>query len=212
MSKLLRLLILGILLGFYSISVNAANTPISPDSKPEFIPIIKKPCYIGCNYEFQFCYYYNISNMKNAITVTAWKVEKGYVTGRAVADIKAKLLIKLCYQLSLSAAYPVVDDEINLDAEFEFKIKLNDDASGQCVDDRDSSITYSSFELKGNLKADPIPLMQGQLSQDMADIIKDSVSKAVHDSLAEDEGNKRIYCGKDQDDTKENDLGCQCDY
>ena len=211
MSKLLRFFILGILISLYSLSVNAADTATASGKTPEYIPITKKPCYIGCGYQFQFCYYYNISNMNNAITVKEWNVEDGFITGKAAADINAKLLIKACYQLSLTAAYPVIDEDLNLEAEFEFKIKLSGDAKDQCIEYRKSSITYTAFELKGDVRTDPIPLMQGQLGQDMADIIQDSVSKAVFESLYENNRGKKFYCGENRDELYETDTICQCD-
>ena len=210
MSTFLRLLILSIFSSLLSISVNAADTPAASNIKPEFIPVIKKPCYIGCDYQFQYCYYYNISNMNNAITVKEWNVENGFVTGKAVADIKARLLIKLCYQLSLAAAFPVIDQDLNLEAEFEFKIKLAKDSGDQCIEYQENAVTYSSFELKGDLKKEPIPLMEGQLEQDMADIIQDSVSKAVYESLSGAKENKRIYCGEDQRNIEEKNVQCGC--
>ncbi len=211
MYTFLRLLFLSILSVLLCLSVNAADIPAASNIKPEFIPVIKKPCYIGCNYQFMYCYYYNISNMNNAITVKEWNVENGFVTGKAVADIKAKLLIKLCYQLSLTSAVPVIDEGLNLKAEFEFKIKLGKDSKDQCIEYQENAVTYSSFELKGDLKKEPIPLMQGQLEQDLADIIQDSVSKAVYESLPGDKKNKKIYCGEDQHNIDDKNAQCGCD-
>ena len=148
MSTFLRLLILSIFSSLLSISVNAADTPAASNIKPEFIPVIKKPCYIGCDYQFQYCYYYNISNMNDAITVKEWKVENGFVTGKAVADIKARLLIKLCYQLSLAAAFPVIDQDLNLEAEFEFKIKLAKDSGDQCIEYQENAVTYGNCDYR----------------------------------------------------------------
>ena len=207
----LRFFILSILIIFCSLNVNASNTPTSTDKKPEFIPVIKKPCYIGCDYLFQFCYYYNISNMENAVTVKEWKVENDLITGKAVADIKAKLLIKMCYQVSLTSAYAVVDQDINLKSEFEFKIKLNGNAEGQCVEYQPDAIAYYSFEYKGDMELDPIPLMEGQLGQDMAEIIQDSVSKAVYESLPDNKRGKRIYCDEEHNETFKDNTPCRCD-
>ena len=178
---------------------------------PEFIPVVKKPCYIGCDYQFQFCYYYNISNMDNAITVKKWNVEKDFITGKAVADIKAKLLIKMCYQVSLTSAYAVVDKDLNFESEFEFKIKLNRDTEDQCIEFQDDAITYASFELKGDTKTDPIPLILGQLGQDMGEIIQDSVSKAVYESLPDNIRGENVYCNKEHNKTFEDTYPCRCD-
>ncbi len=211
MSILLRLLILSILLSFYSLSADAINTSNTPDKKPEVIHLIKKPCYIGCDYLFQFCYYYNISNMKDAITVKEWNIEDDLVTGKAVADIKAKLLIKVCYQLSLTSAYAVVDQDVNLESEFEFRIKLKGDGKNQCIQRQEDAIKYFSFELKGDLEIDPIPLMQGQLEQDMADIIQDSISKEVYEYSQDKNEGKNIYCSEEHNKIYEEDYPCRCD-
>ena len=211
MNARLIVFILGILIGLHSLVVSASGVSNNPYKKPEFIPVIKKPCYIGCDYMFQFCYYYNISNMENAITVKEWKVENDFVTGKAVADIKAKLLIKMCYQVSLTSAYAVVDHDINLESEFEFKIKLHGNKKDQCIDYQEDAITYNSFEYKGDMELDPIPLMEGQLGQDMAEIIQDSVSKAVYESLPEDIRGEKIYCKEDYNKTFEDNSQCRCD-
>jgi len=211
MPKPLKLFILGILLSLYSFCVNASDISTSPANKPGFIPIIKKPCYIGCDYMFKFCYYYNISNAKDAITVKEWNVEKNFVTGKAVADIKAKLLIKVCYQLSLTSAYPVVEQDLNLESEFGFKIKINENSKNRCIEFQEDAITYYSFEFKGDLNTDPIPLMQGQLEQDLAEIIQNSVSKAVYESIAENKKGNKVYCAEKQNNTYEDNAPCRCD-
>ena len=211
MYKLSRLLIPGILLSFFYITAYAADTSITPDKKPEFIPVIKKPCYIGCDYLFQFCYYYNISNMKDAITVKEWNIEKDFVTGKAVAYIKAKLLIKMCYQVSLSSAYAVVDQDLDIKSEFEFKIKINGDTNAQCIEFQEDAITYSSYELIGDLDTDPIPLMQGQLDHDTGEMIQDSVSKAVYDFLAGNSEGKKVYCDEEHNETYKDEYPCRCD-
>ena len=211
MFSLMRLFILCILIGFYSMGANATNNFITPVKGPGFIPILKKPCYIGCDYLFQFCYYYNISNMNDAITVREWNIEKDSITGTAAADIKAKLLIKVCYQLSLAAAYPFIDEELNLEAEFNFKMKVSGDTKEQCIDYDESTITYTSFELKGDMKTDPVPLMINQLGLDMKNIIQDSVSKAVYGSLHEKNKSKKFYCGEHNDELYESNIRCQCD-
>lgn len=211
MPRILRLSILSIFLSFYSLSLNAAGNSSSPDVKPEFIPIIKKPCYIGCDYLFQFCYYYNILNMENAIRVKEWNVEKDYATGKAVADIKAKLLIKMCYQVSLTSAYAVVDQELNIKSEFEFKIKLIGDTKDQCIEFQEDAITWSSYELIGDVNTDPIPLMQGHLDQDIGVIIQDSVSKAVYDSLPIKNRDTKVYCDEERNETFKDNAPCRCD-
>lgn len=211
MFPLLRVCILGILIGLYSLSISASGVSNTPNKKPEFIPVIKKPCYIGCDYLFQFCYYYNISNMEHAIKVKEWKVENDFVTGKAVADIKAKLLIKMCYQVSLTSAYAVVDHDINLESEFEFKIKLQGNKKDRCIDYQEDTITYNYFEYKGDMELDPIPLMEGQLGQDMAEIIQDSVSKAVYESLPENIRGEKIYCKEEYNKTFEDNTQCRCD-
>jgi hypothetical protein len=209
MSNFLRLYALCILISFYSLSGFASDSDASSGKTPEFIQVIKKPCYIGCDYQFQYCYFYDISNMKDGITIKEWHAEKDHVKGKAVADIKAKLLIKACYQLSLGAAYPVVDDNIDLEAEFDFIIKIN---NGGCIEEKESAVEYSSFNLKGNLQADPIPSMQTWLEGDMKGIIKDSFSKAVHDLLPESSKADKIYCGDEQYNTVDTDVKCQCEY
>ena len=211
MSRLIKFILLGIFISFYSLNVNAADIANSPDKKPEFIPVVKKPCYIGCDYLFQFCYYYNISNMDDAIRVKEWHVEDDFVTGKAVIDIKAKLLIKMCYQVSLTSAYPVFDQDINLESEFNFKIKINGDGKDSCIQYQEGAITYSYFELKGDLDTDPLPLMQGQLEQDMADIIQDSVSKAVYEYLHGKDSSKKIYCDENRNKIYEDNYPCRCD-
>lgn len=211
MPRISRLLILSILLSFYSLSVNASGTSATPGEKPEFIPVIKMPCYIGCDYMFQFCYNYKISNMKDAITVKEWNIEKDFVTGKAVADIKAKLLIKMCYQVSLTSAYAVVDQDLNVKSEFEFKIKINGSEKDKCVEYEEGAIAYSSFELKGDLNTDPIPVMQEKLGYDIKEIIQDSVGKVVIESLQENNGANNIYCYEEYNVTFENDTQCRCD-
>ena len=211
MLTLIRIFILCILIVLLSQGADAANTSVTSVKEPGFIPILKKPCYIGCDYQFQFCYYYNISNMNDAITVKEWNIEKDFITGAAAADIKAKLLIKVCYQLSLAAAFPVIDEELNLEVEFDFKIKVSGDAKDQCIDYDESSISYTSFKLKGDMKADPVPLMINQLGVDMAEIIQDSVSKAAYESLHEKNKGKKFYCGEHNDELYESNIRCQCD-
>jgi hypothetical protein len=200
-----------LLLGFYSLTVGAAEPSTAPGKTPEFIPVAKKPCYIGCDFQFPYCYHYNISNMDNAIKVEEWNVSNGLVTGKAVADIKAMLIIKMCYQVSLTSAFTVVEKEIDLASEFEFSIKVNDDASDMCISDEESSIRFSTLELKGDLKTDPIPLMQSNLEENISAIIKDSVIKAVHSSVAKDKALKNIYCGEGQANTAETDSTCGCE-
>lgn len=208
MPRILRLFILIIFLSFYSLVAYAADPP---GERPEFIPIIKKPCYLGCDYVFQFCYYYNISNMDNAIKVTEWNADDNFITGKAVADIKAKLLIKMCYQVSLTSAYAVVDQDLNFKSEFEFKIKLKGDIKEQCIEFEEGAITYSTFELTGDVKTDPIPVMRGQLSQDIAEIIHDSVSKTVYKSLPANIRSKKVYCSEEHNKTYEENYPCRCD-
>jgi len=199
------------LLSFNSFIADAGDSPITPDNKPAFIPIVQKPCYIGCDYMFQFCYYYNISNMNDAIKVKEWNLENDFVTGKATADIKARLLIKMCYQVSLSSAYAVVDQDLNIKSEFEFKIKLNGDTKDQCIEFQADAITYSSYELVGDVNTEPIPLMHGQLDQDMGQIIQDSVSKAVYDSLHGNNKGKKVYCDEEHNKTYEDHYPCRCD-
>ena len=209
MPELLRLFIICVLIFFCSLSGYASDDAAASSKKPAVIQIIKKPCYIGCGYEFQYCYYYDIANMKDAITVKEWVIEGDYIKGKALADIKAKLLMKACYQLSLTAAYPVVDESINLVAAFDFAIKTN---NGKCINEKESNISYSSFELKGDLQKNPISLMQTWLMEDMKGIIKDSVSKAVHDSLSDNNKSEKVYCGDKQYNTVDTDEQCQCGY
>lgn len=212
MPGILRFLIFCIMLCFCSISVNASDTAAPAGERPEFIPVVKKPCYIGCDYLLQFCYFYDISNMENAIKVKEWNVDKDYVTGKAVANIKARFLIKMCYQVSLTSAYPVVDQDLDFESEFEFKINLiNSDAGDQCIQFQDEAITYNSFELKGDVDTDPIPRMQGQLGKDMAEMIQDSVSKAVYDFLPENIRGKKVYCLEEFNKTYEDNASCPCD-
>lgn len=211
MPRLLRLFILSILFSFYSFSVYAADISTYSRDKPEFIPIIKKPCYIGCDYLFQFCYYYNISNIEDAIKVKEWDFGEDYVTGKAVADIKARLLIKMCYQVSLTSAYAVIDQDLNIKSEFEFKIKINKNSKDQCIEFEENAITYSSYELIGDISTDPIPGMQGQLDQDIGEMIQDSVSKAVYDYLHGSNEGKTVYCDEEYNKTYEDNYPCRCD-
>jgi hypothetical protein len=200
-----------LLLGFYSLSWSATEPSTTSVNTPEFIPVTKKPCYIGCDYQFQYCYHYNILNMNDAIKVKEWNVSGGFVTGKAVADIKAKLMVKACYQLSLAAAIPVVDKEIDLTSEFEFRIKVNGDSGDMCISDEESTINFSTLELRGDLKPDPIPLMQAHLQDYMSSILKESVINAVHNSLAMDKGSEKAYCGEGETDTEETDAPCGCE-
>jgi hypothetical protein len=200
-----------LLLGYYSLTVGATEPSTAPRNTPEFIPVAKKPCYIGCDFQFPYCYHYNISNMDDAIKVKEWNVSGGLVTGKAVADIKANLGIKMCYQVSLTSAIEVVNKEIDLTSEFEFSIKVNGDAGDMCISDEESIISFSSMELKGDLKADPIPLMQEHLLGNMSAIIKDSVIKAVHSSITKDKGSKKVYCGEGETDTEETNIPCGCE-
>ncbi len=209
MPALLRLFVISIPVFFFSISGYASDDVSTRRTKPEYIKIIKEPCYVGCDYQFQYCYYYNIANMENSIKVKEWYIEDNYIKGKAAADIKAKLLMKACYQLSLSAAYPVIDDDINLSADFDFTIKIKND---ECIEEPRSSIDYSSFELKGNVQKDPIQLMKTWLIDDMKGIIKDSVSMAVHDSLPPDKKAQKVYCGDKQYNTELTEEKCHCDY
>ncbi len=211
MSRLLRLIILFMLLSLPPLNVNASDTANSPGTKPQFIPVTKKPCYVGCDYLFQFCYYYNILNMSDAISVKEWHVEGDFVTGKAVANINARLLIKMCYQVSLSSAYPVYDQDVNLESEFDFKIKLNGEGKDRCIQYQEGAITYSSFELKGDLKTDPMPIMQGQLEQDMADIIHDSFSKAVYGYMNGENKGLKVYCSEERNKAYEDNYPCRCD-
>ncbi len=192
-------------------TVGALEQATAPSNIPEFIPVAKKPCYIGCDFQFQYCYHYNILNMNDAIKITEWNVTGGMVTGKAVADIKANLIIKMCYQVSLTSAFVVLDKEIDLASEFEFSIKVNGDAENQCISDEESTISFSSMELKGDIKTEPIPLMQEHLIGNMSAIIKDSVIKAVYSSVARDKKLKNIYCGEGETDTAEVDSSCGCE-
>jgi hypothetical protein len=198
------------LLGFHSLTLGASEQSTAPSNIPEFIPVIKKPCYIGCDFQFPYCYHYNISNMDDAIKVKEWNVSDGMVKGKAVADIKAMLVIKMCYQVSLTSAFEVVDKEIDLASEFEFSIKINGDSEDICISDEESTISFSTLELKGDLKAEPIPLMQAHLIDNISAIIKDSVIKAVYNSLAKDKGIKNVYCGEEHTATKD-DAPCGCE-
>lgn len=200
-----------LLLGFNSLTLVAVEPSTTPSNIPEFIPVSKKPCYIGCDFQFQYCYHYNISNMDDAIKVKEWNVSGGLVTGKAVADIKATLLIKMCYQVSLTSAFAVAEKEIDLASEFEFSIKVNDDAGDMCISDEESTINFSTLELKGDLKTEPIPLIQEHLIGNMSAIIKDSVIKAVYSSVSKDKKLKNIYCGEEPTDTAESDAPCGCE-
>jgi hypothetical protein len=200
-----------LLLSFYSFSLSATEPVSSPGNTPEFISITKKPCYIGCESQFQYCYHYNILNMNDAIKVKEWNVSDNMVTGKAVADIKAMLLIKMCYQVSLASAFVVVDKEIDLTSEFEFSVKINSDAGDMCISDEESTISFSSLELKGDLQTEPIPLMQEHLTGNISAIIKDSVIWAVYSSVAKDKDHKKVYCGLGERDTAEADAQCGCE-
>lgn len=200
-----------LLFGFNSLTLVAAEPSTTPSNTPEFIPVSKKPCYIGCDFQFQYCYHYNILNMNDAIKVKEWNVSDGLVTGKAVADIKATLLIKMCYQVSLTSAFAVAEKEIDLASEFEFSIKVNSNADDICISDEESTISFSNLELKGEIKTEPIPLIQEHLIGNMSAIIKDSVIKAVYSSVSKDKKLKNIYCGEGPTDTAESDAPCGCE-
>ncbi|MBN1907370.1 MAG: hypothetical protein JW927_19990 [Deltaproteobacteria bacterium] len=200
-----------LLLGFNSLTLVAVEPSTTPSNIPKFIPVSKKPCYIGCDFQFQYCYHYNISNMDNAIKVKEWNVSDGLVTGKAVANIKATLLIKMCYQVSLTSAFAVAEKEIDLISEFEFSIKVNGNADDICISSEESTISFSNLELKGDIKTEPIPLMQEHLIGNMSAIIKDSVIKAVYSSVSKDKKLKNIYCGEEPTDTAESDAPCGCE-
>ena len=110
----------------FVLPISASNTPAANSEKPENIPIIKMPCYIGCDYNFQYCYNYNIFNLSDAIEVTEWKNENGWIEGHALVNANANLLVKLCYQLSLTSAYAVIDKQLNLKAEFDLSLRKID--------------------------------------------------------------------------------------
>lgn len=200
-----------LLLGLNPLTWVAAEPPTAHYSAPELIPVSKKPCYIGCDFQFQYCYHYNISNMDDAIKVKEWNVSNGLVTGKAVADIKAMLLIKMCYQVSLTSAFAVAEKEIDFASEFEFSIKVNGDAEDMCISNEESTISFSTPELKGDIKTEPIPLIQEHLIGNMSAIIKDSVIKAVYSSFSKDKTLKNIYCGEGPFYTAESDAPCGCE-
>lgn len=216
-SRLFALIALTIFVPF---TVNAAKAPVIHGENPKFISITRTPCYTGCNYVFPYCYHYNVSNMNDGIKVEEWNVEKGFVTGRAIANLNANLIIKECYQLSLASAITVIDEKLDLVAEFEFKIKSGrhtsvKDVNDHCIDYGESSVSYSSFKLKGDLTEDPIPEMERKLIEDIKSMIKHSVCETVYYSLTGDSSHdhdksKNIYCDKSQNDSESNTTSCPC--
>jgi len=203
-----------------SFTVNAENTPIVPEGNPKIIPITHSVCCLECSYYLPFCYNYNILNMNDGIKVKNWNFDQGWIKGRAIADIDANLIIKMCYQLSLTSAYIVIDEELDLKAEFEFSVNISrlspeGNIIGQCIDDGKSSITYSSFVLKGNLTDDPIPLIKVQLIEDIKSIIKHSLYKTAYNSLMgdnspENQKGENIYCDISQTDQESSTAPCPC--
>jgi hypothetical protein len=218
----LFILIILIISGFFTIST--AKSPTSNDANPKYISVTHTPCYIGCDYAFPYCYNYDISNMNDGIKVEKWEVDNGWVKGRAVVDINANFLVKLCYQVSLNNREYLINKGLNLEAEFDFKVRLGKDSPGgginnQCIDEGESSISYSSFKLKGDLIENPDSLfssIEQELIEEMKFIIRHSVCKAVYDSLMGDflSGNelrKNIYCDTLQDESVLSTSPCECD-
>lgn len=195
---------------FSLFTVNPANTVTIPDENPEFIPVTHAPCCLECSYTLPYCYNYNISNMNNGIKVLEWKLDNGFINGRAVADIDANLIIKMCFQLSLTAAYVLVDEEVDLETEFDFKVKLSssENSKTRCIDETGSIFSYLSFVLKGNLDSDPIPEVGAQLVADIKSAIEHSVYKTAYDSLKDNPSeNNDIYCYQSKKDTE---SPCPC--
>ena len=196
---------------------NSVNAQASNEEYPEFIPLLQAPCCLECSYTLPYCYNYNISNMDEGIKVLEWKFDDGWINGSAAASIDAKLIIKMCFQLSLSAAYILLDEEMDLDAEFDFKVKISsiDNSKGRCIDKTQSEIDYKSFVLQGNLAADPIPEIGNQLVEDIAYVIETSVYKAAHDLInsnvsSENDENSNILCDQPQDDSRAIESPCPC--
>jgi hypothetical protein len=162
--------------------------------------------------------------MNDGIKVEKWEVDNGWVKGRAVVDINANFLVKLCYQVSLNNREYLINKGLNLEAEFDFKVRRGKDSPGgginnQCIDEGESSISYSSFKLKGDLIENPDSLfssIEQELIEEMKFIIRHSVCKAVYDSLMGDflSGNelrKNIYCDTLQDESVLSTSPCECD-
>ncbi|MFC1839559.1 hypothetical protein ACFL1N_08265 [Thermodesulfobacteriota bacterium] len=199
------------------ITVNATNTATVSEEYPGFIPITHAPCCLECSYSLPYCYYYNISNMNDGIKVVEWNLDNGWINGRAIANIDANLIVKMCFQLSLTAAYILMDEEFDLEAEFDFKVKLtsDDNLKNQCIDKAESIVNYSSFVLKGDLSSDPVPEIGFQLVDDIKSVIKHSICKTAYDSLngglsPEGGENENIYCHQSQDDSEAIESPCPC--
>lgn len=197
------------------ITVNATTTAVTSEQYPEFIPIIHAPCCLECSYSLPYCYNYIISNIDDGIKVEEWKLDSDGIKGRATANIDAKLIIKMCFQLSLTSAYVLIDEELDLQAEFDFNVgfSLRENSEMKCIDEKKSSISFSSFALKGDLTTDPIPEIAPRLTEDILSSIKDSVYKTAYiflDSNLLPGDKENIYCQQPQNDAEASTSPCPC--
>ena len=217
MSSLRQYAIILFILILSQFAANPANTLANNEGHPEFIPVTHEPCCLECSYSLPYCYNYNISNMNNGIKVKEWEVDNGWINGRAVADIDANLIIKMCFQLSLSASYVLLDEELDLETEFTFKVKISssENSKGWCIDKEESEIIYLTFLLKGNLDSDPIPEVGAQLVDDIQSMIEHSIYQTAYDllnkqSLPGNEENNNLYCHPSQNDSESEESPCPC--
>ncbi len=213
-SKIIFLIVLFV---FISGLFTAGTTNTAPDTGkyPDFIRITDTPCCLECSYSLPYCYNYKISNMNDAIKVTGWNFDNGLIKGTAVANIDAILITKMCFQLSLTSAYLLTDEELDLEAEFDFNVKIssNKNVKSRCIEETESSVSYRSFLLNGDLTSDPIPEVINQLAEDIQSSIKYSVYRAVYESFEGplSSGNeKNIYCTESQSDFEANESPCPC--
>lgn len=204
--------------------VSTLMSSITMAGTPENAPITYEPCYIGCDLSFPYCYGYNILNMDDAVKIEDWKVEGDLVKGRAVANVNGKIKAKVCYQLSLNSKDYLLNDELNLEAEFDFSVKIfrdtpEDNFTPVCIDYEESSITYSSFSFKGDLLKNSQSFfseIEALIAQEMEYVLEDSLYKAVYESLTGNppegkEKRKNIYCGGEQVDQEPDEMICGCD-
>ncbi len=190
---------------------------------PEYIHITYEPCYIGCDYAFPYCYGYKIFNINDAIRIKNWETEGDLIKGRAVVNVNGKVTAKLCYQVSLNNKDYLLNDELNLEAEFDFIVKMSEDTPGGnfdsvCINYEESRISYSSFTFKGDLLKKPysfFPEIEKALTYEMELVFADSLYRAVYDSLSDNlpegkEKRKNIYCDGEQADSGSDKIACGC--
>lgn len=216
----IRIFFIALVTFFYCFFINTDSVYAKSGAAPEFIPILKVPCYIGCDYSFKYCYNYNITNKNNGIKILEWDQSGDHIKGKASANLLANLIVKVCYQVSLTSSLDVINKELNLDSGFDFDIKINN--SGKTSKDiikhiliGDSTVSFSSFTLKGSMKEDPLPLMEEHL----IDYIKYSIEQAVFSTVykavnglaaGDNLKNVNIFGDYTPDDTDSDDSACPC--